>query len=100
MAVFSGSDQLLWVDFEPNSSPIDYIRQTLKAARHRSPIPFFGAAVGVVVNFDPDCGVRFDMQGLPIEILPAAHRGGELSVSIGGGPPVSSKTIAAILSGQ
>jgi hypothetical protein len=96
MAAFVGADQSLWVDFEPGSNRITYVKQAIKAARQRSPIRFFGNAIGVIINYSPDEAVRFDLQGNPIEVLPAAYRLGELTVSIGGGKPVLAKTIAAI----
>ena len=84
MAAFVGADQSLWVDFEPGSTAITYLEQTLRAAKQRSPIPFFGNAIGVIINYSPDEALRFDMQGIPFEILPTAHQGETLSVSIRG----------------
>src|SRR6266571_2641377 len=97
MAAFVGADQSLWVDFDPGTTAITYLGQTLRAAKQRSPIRFYGNAVGVVVNYSPDEALRFDMQGIPVEILPTAHQGETLSVSIRG-KVVSSKTLAAIFS--
>ncbi len=97
MAAFVGADQSLWVDFDPGSTSISYLKQALRAAKQRSPIRFYGNAVGVVVNYSPDEALRFDMQGIPVEILPTAHQGETLSVSIRG-KVVSSKTLAAIFS--
>jgi hypothetical protein len=99
MAAFVGADQSLWVDFEPGTAPITYLGQTLRTAKQRSPIPFFGNAIGVIINYSPDEALRFDMQGMPVEILPTAHQGETLSVSIRG-RVVSSKTFAAIFSGR
>ena len=99
MAAFVGADQSLWVDFDPGTTAITYLGQTLRAAKQRSPIRFYGNAVGVVVNYSPDEALRFDMQGIPLEILPTAHQGETLSVSIRG-RVVSSKTLAAIFSGR
>ena len=95
MAAFVGADQSLWVDFEPGSTSISFLKQALRAAKQRSPIPFFGNAIGVIINYSPNEALRFDMQGIPVEILPTAHQGETLSVLLGG-KPVSAKTIAAI----
>jgi hypothetical protein len=84
MAAFVGADQSLWVDFEPGSTSISYLKQALRAAKQRSPIPFFGNAIGVIINYSPDEALRFDMQGIPLEMLPTAHQGETLSVSISG----------------
>jgi hypothetical protein len=94
MAIFTGADRKLWVDFEPDSSPVSYLKQTLRAAKRRSPISFYGAAVGVIVNYSPDEAVHFDLNGKPVAILPAAHRLGQLTVSIGG-HPVPPEVLAA-----
>jgi hypothetical protein len=84
MAAIGGADRKLRVDFEPGSSPMSYLKQALDQVRRRSPITFYGAAVGVVINFSPDHAVRFDLDGNVVDVLPAAHRPGQLTISIGG----------------
>jgi hypothetical protein len=96
LAAFTGADRDLWVDFELGSSKITYVRQALRAVRKRSPIPYFGQAVGVVVNYSPDNAIRFDLDGNAVELLSAAHRLGELTVAIRG-KPVPPGAFAAIL---
>ena len=54
--------------------------------KRRSPISFYGAAVGVIINYSPDEAVHFDLTGNALEVLPAAYRLDELTVSIGGRP--------------
>jgi hypothetical protein len=95
MAIFTGADRKLRVDFEPGSNSVSFIGQALKAVRLRSPIQFFGKATGLIINYSPDNAVRFDLDGRPQEILPAAFRGGTLTVSLGG-RPVDRDTLAAI----
>ncbi len=58
MAAISGADRKLWVDFEPGSPHLTYIRQALDAVKRRSPISFYGAAVGVIINYSPDEAVH------------------------------------------
>ncbi len=84
------------MEFEPDSSRITYVAQVLMAARQRSPIRFYGNAVGVVVNYGPDTAVRVDLDGTPQEILTAACRPGQLTFAIRG-RPVSPGALAAIL---
>jgi hypothetical protein len=98
-AAITGADRHLWVDFEPGSAPLSYLGQTLKAARQRSPIMYFGNATGVIVNYSPDHAIRFDLDGTPLEVLSGAHRGGSLSFSIRG-KTVPKEALAAIFSGQ
>jgi hypothetical protein len=86
LAAFTAADRHLIVNFEPDSSRITYVAQALRAARQRSPIRFYGNAVGVVVNYGPDTAVRFDLDGTPQEILTAAYRPGQLTFAIRGRP--------------
>jgi hypothetical protein len=95
MAAFSGADRELWVEFEPGSSRISYVQQAIRAARQRSPINFFGRCIGVIVNYSPDNAVRFDLNGNAVEVLAAAYRPDQLTVSIRG-RPVSPGELAAI----
>jgi hypothetical protein len=95
LAAFTAADRELRIDFEPNSQPISYITQTLRAVRRRSPIRFFGAAVGVVVNYSPDHAVRFDLDGNAVEVLPRAYEPGQLTFLLSG-RPVSPEVLAAL----
>jgi hypothetical protein len=67
-----GADRKLWVDFTPGSTNISYLRQALDAARQRSPIRFYGNAIGVIINYTPDDAVRFDLNGDAVEVLSGA----------------------------
>jgi hypothetical protein len=95
-AAITGADAHLIVNFEPGSTPITYLRQALKAVKLRSPVRFYGRAIGVVVNYGPDTAVRFDLDGTPQELLTTAYLPGQLTVSIRG-RPVSRDALAAIL---
>jgi hypothetical protein len=85
-AAILGADRNLRIDFTLGSNSITYVRQALDMVRRRSPIQFYGRAIGVVVNFSPDQAIRFDLDGNALEVLPAAYRPGELTLSIGGRP--------------
>jgi len=85
-AAICGADRKLRIDFEPGSNRISCIRQALDQVRRRTPIQFYGRAIGVIVNYSPDDAVHFDLTGNALEVLPAAYRPGELTVSIGGRP--------------
>jgi hypothetical protein len=99
LAAICGADRKLRIDFEPRSNRISYIRQALDQVRRRSPIQFYGRAIGVIVNYSPNDAVRFDLTGNALEVLPAAYRPGELTVSIGG-RPVPRDALEAIFSGS
>src|SRR6266496_5343716 len=96
MAAFSSADRQLWVEFQSGSSHISYITQALKAARQRSPINFYGKAVGFIINYGPDNAIRYDLNGNPMDVLSSAYRSDELTISIRG-RPVSRGALAAIL---
>jgi hypothetical protein len=54
--------------------------------RRSKVIPLFGTPTGIVINFDPDRAVRYDLDGHALEILRGAVRLGETRVSVGGRP--------------
>src|SRR6266699_1151996 len=84
MAAFVGADQSLWVDFDPGTTSISFLKQALRAAKQRSPIPFFGNAIGVIINYSPDEALKFDLNGDILAVLDKAYQGDSLTVSIGG----------------
>jgi hypothetical protein len=47
-------------------------------------IPFFVAPTGIVINYDPDRAVRYDLNGTALEILRGAVRLGETRVAVAG----------------
>ncbi|SRR6266545_222673 len=77
-AAITGADRQLRVDFEPGSNRISYIRQALREVRQRSPIRFYGKAIGVIVNYSPNHAIRFDLNGNAVEVLPRAYEPGQL----------------------
>ena len=46
-------------------------------------IPFFGEAMGIVVNYSPERAVQYDLEGKSVQILKGAHRTGEAYIQIG-----------------
>ena len=102
VAAIIGVDRLLRVDLDPTEGPGTYIDQALKGIRQKFarwnpkgidvssvglgdlPLPTFGRPVGVIVNYTPDCAVRFDLSGQPIEAFDRAHRIGEAQLFLKG----------------
>jgi hypothetical protein len=97
-AAITGADRQLRIDFEPDRNRITYITQALRAVRQRSPIRFYGKAIGVVVNYSPDHAIRFALDGNAVELLPRAYEPGQLQVLIRG-RPVSTDALNAIFGG-
>jgi hypothetical protein len=84
-----GVERLLRVDFDAKASPIGFVKLALEEVRQRlsqwgSAIPAFGRPTGIVVNFSPDFGVRFDLDGTPQELFHEAYRVGQAHLSIKG----------------
>lgn len=85
-----GIGRWLIVRLDLSQSPVTFVRQTVAAlqnlhtsAGHKC-VPFFGRAVGFFINYTPDCAVRFDLTGKPLEALANAYRPGEIQLGIGG----------------
>jgi hypothetical protein len=97
-AAITGADRHLRVDFEPGTSSVTFLKQAIRAAKRRSPIRFYGAAIGVIINYSPDQAVKFGLDGEALEILPKAYKIGEISISLRG-RPVSKDALTAILIG-
>jgi hypothetical protein len=55
----------------------------------RLSVPFFGYALGFIVNYSPDQAVRYDLKGNAVENLSKAFRSGEAWVSLKGGKQIA-----------
>jgi hypothetical protein len=104
VVAFIGVDVLLRVDFDLTAAPVTFIKQSLdglrkKLARWRGSLPAFGRPVGFIVNYCPDCAVRFDLEGNPVELFDRAYRPGEATLSIGG-RAMSHAELAAVFFGR
>ena len=89
VAAFIGVDVLLRVDFDLTAAPVTFVQQSQDGLRHklarwRGSLPAFGRPVGFIINYSPDCAVRFDLEGNPVELFDRAHRLGEATLSIAG----------------
>ncbi len=90
IAAVIGIDELKRVDFTPGSRPVSYIQQALDGLQEKlmrwggGQLPCFGKHTGIIVNYTPDCAVRFDLNASAIENFDAAHRLGEATLSISG----------------
>jgi hypothetical protein len=55
----------------------------------RLTVPFFGYALGFIVNYSPDQAVRYDLKGNAVEDLSKAFRLGRASFSLKGGKRIA-----------
>ena len=99
-----GARRLLVIPIDADQPPITYIEQAVAGLhkRYRVPedgrlgIPFFGRALGLIINYTPDQALRCDLHGTPLEALPSAYRVGEVRLSLGG-KPVSPEVMSRLL---
>lgn len=99
-----GAERWLMIRFDRSTPPLTYTRQALNAVAEKAPlqsdgnrhVSFFGAAIGLIVNYSPDRAVRHDLEGTPMEVLDKAYRPGEVRLWLGH-KPVPLTTMARLL---
>jgi hypothetical protein len=79
VAAIIGVERLLRVDFDLDGERESYIKKVLEEVERRlakwnGMIPAFGRPTGLIVNYAPNFGVRFDLRGTPQEIFGEAYR--------------------------
>ena len=89
VAALIGVDVLLRLDFDLSSAPATFLAQSLdglrqRLARWQGCLPAYGRAVGIVVNYNPDRAIRFDLEGNAVELFDRAYRPGVVQFAIGG----------------
>ena len=105
MAAIGGIDVLKRVDFDLSGGPVTFVRQTIDGLKQRlarwknGEFPFYGKAVGFVVNYAPDNAVQFDLGGKPVAILNRAYELSIVQLSIGG-RAISEGEVQAVFSGH
>jgi hypothetical protein len=83
-----GARRFLVIPFDLSKPPLTFIQQAVaglpeKHENGRRYVPFFGEALGFIVNYAPDQALRCDLDGEPLEVLPKAYRIGEVQLWIG-----------------
>jgi hypothetical protein len=91
IAAILGVSNLRRIAFDLSHGPLSFVQQALdglraKVARSGGVVTTFGRPTGVIINYSPDYAVRSDLQGKPVELLDAAYRLGEATLSISGRP--------------
>jgi hypothetical protein len=89
--MMGGAGRFLIIPFDLSKPPLTFTQQAVtglpeKRENGRRYVPFFGEALGFIVNYTPDQALRCDLDGQPLEVLPKAYRPGEVELSIGGRP--------------
>lgn len=100
LAVLIGVDTLVRVDFDLAADRMSFVNHALdgicaKLTRWNPtfdrlkavgsyPMPAFGRPTGFVINYATDRGVRFDLNGNALEVLPRAYRVGDAQLLLSG----------------
>ena len=69
--VTGGAERWLKIPLDTSQSPVTYAEQALAVVRETPTVQFFGLTKGFIVNYTADHAVRFDLEGRPMETLPA-----------------------------
>ena len=96
-AISGGSDRNLTIELDISKSPNTFVQQAMAVLPNklhlgkdgRLTVPFFGYALGFIVNYSPDQAVRYDLKGNAVENLSKAFRLGRASFSLKGGKQIA-----------
>jgi hypothetical protein len=98
MCVISGGpERWLKIELDPSEPSSTFVQQALAALPSklhlgkdgRLTVPFFGYALGFIVNYSPDQAVRYDLKGNVVENLSKAFRLGRATFSLKGGTQIA-----------
>jgi hypothetical protein len=78
-----GSERWLKIPLDPARPSITFAAQAMAVVRETPVVRFFGPTTGFIVNYSPDCALRFDLNGNPVELLPSAYSPGDVELRIG-----------------
>jgi hypothetical protein len=95
-AISGGPKRWLNIELDLSEPSGTFVQQALAALPSklhlgkdgRLTVPFFGYALGFIVNYSPDQAVRYDLKGNAVENLSKAVRPGRASFSLKGGKQV------------
>jgi hypothetical protein len=86
-----GIDGWLMIPLDHSQPPITFVQQVLSALPEklrptfagRPSVPFFGRALGFIINYSPEKALRCSLTGQPLEVLAKAYRPGEIELYLG-----------------
>ena len=96
-AISGGTKRWLHIELDLSKPSDTFVQQALAALPSklhlgkdgRLSVPFFGYALGFIVNYSPDQAVRYDLKGNAVENLSKAFRLGRASFSLKGGTQIA-----------
>jgi hypothetical protein len=100
-AAILAAKRLRYIDFESGSAPatypaqaVDGLRQKLTQCAEDSPnlagsLLGYGRPIGLIINYTPDRAVRYDLDGVPVEILRTRYSVGTVEIVGKTGPAIT-----------
>jgi hypothetical protein len=96
-AISGGSERWLKIELDLSKPSNTFVQKAIAALSSRTDlgkdgrlsVPFFGYALGFIVNYSPDQAVRYDLKGNAVENLSKAFRLGRASFSLKGGAQIA-----------
>jgi len=79
-----GSERWLKIPLDLSQSAVTFASQAFAVAGRTPVVTFFGKTIGFIVNYTPDCAVRFDLNGNPVEAFDHAYEPGNVTIAMGG----------------
>ena len=77
-----GPERWLRIPIDGSRSPETFVEQALEVAKANPIVRFFGPLTGFAINYSPNCSVRYDTDGRPLETLGEPYAPGRAFVLI------------------
>ncbi len=81
--ITGGPERWLKILLDSSRPAVTFAEQALAVVRKTPTITFFGPTIGFIVNYSPDRGVRFDLEGNPVEVLSRAYSPTQIELQVG-----------------
>jgi hypothetical protein len=91
-----GAKRWLEIPLDQLQPPVTFAAQAHSVVRSMPVVPFFGKTIGCIVNYSPDCAVRFDLKGDPVEAFDRAYSPGHVEILMAG-KPIPAEAFAEIV---
>ena len=96
-AISGGTKRWLHIELDISKSPNTFVQQAMAVLPNklhlgkdgRLTVPFFGDALGFIINYSLDQAVRYDLKGNAVENLSKAFRLGRATFSLKGGTQIA-----------
>ena len=79
-----GAKRWLEIPLDRSQPPVTFAVQAAAFAKKMPRTAFHGPTTGFIVNYTPDCAVRFDIDGNPVEHFDRARRPDQVELSLRG----------------